>query len=101
MFRCSTTGVRCSPLPTAETGGLSFLGGDPVCNLVIFGLRHDAPCHHFAGFVIGTPRNHSVCFCRSHARQAQQLVFCSSVQVEWLFAASSLLFPFPHPLGLA
>ena len=46
----------------------SFLGGDPVCNLVILRLRHDAARHHFAGFAIRTPCNHSVCFCSSHAR---------------------------------
>ncbi len=53
----------------------SFLGRDSVGNFVILGLRHDAPLHHFAGFEIGTPCNHPVRFCRSHAQQAQQLLF--------------------------
>jgi len=79
----------------------SFLGGDPVCNFVILGLRHDAPRHQFARLVIGTPRNHPVCFCCTHARQAQQLLSCSSVQIERLVAAPALANPCRHRLGIA
>src|ERR1017187_2097148 len=79
----------------------SFLGSDPICNSVVLGLRHDAPRHHFAGFLIGTPRNHSVGFCRSDARQAQQLLFCGSVQIEWLVTAPALSYPGRHSLGIA
>ena len=74
----------------------SFLGRDPVCNFVILSLRQDAPRHHFTGFVIGTPCNHPVRFCRGYAPQAQQLLFCGSVQIEWLVAAPALPYPCRH-----
>jgi len=41
------------------------------------------------------------CFCRSHARQAQQLLSCSSVQIERLVAAPALANPCRHRLGIA
>ena len=90
---------RKSPVPTIVR--TSFLSGNPICNFVILGLRHNPPRHHFAGFVVGTPYDHPVCFCRSHARQAQQLVFCSSVQIELLVAAPAFADPCHHSLGIA
>src|SRR5882762_7362694 len=79
----------------------SFLGRDLVCNIVILGLRYDSPRHHFAGFAIRTPGNHPVCFRRSHAREAQQLMFCGSVQIERLIAVPALAYPFGHRFGIA
>jgi hypothetical protein len=75
------------PAPVLQGAvGLSFLGGDPVCNVVILGLRDDAPRHQFAGFDIG-----DVCSGGSHARQTQQLLSCGSVQIEWLVAPPASL----------
>lgn len=83
------------------TGWRSSLGRDPVCNFVVLGLRHDAPRHQFAGFGIGTPRDHPICFGRRHTRQAQQLLFCGSVQIKWPIAIPALAYSFRHSLGIA
>ena len=74
--------------------------GDPVCNPVVLCLRHDAPRHYFAGMAIGTSGNQAVCFCRSHARQAQQILFCGRVQIEWLVVAPALAYPCRDRLGI-
>jgi hypothetical protein len=60
------------------------------------GLRHNPP-----RFVVGTFYDHPICFCRSYARQTQQLVFCSSVQIELLVAAPTFADPCRHSLGIA
>ena len=72
---------------TWERHFTSVLGCDPVCDFVVLRLRHDPPRHHFTGFRVGTTRNHPLHFCRGYSRQAQQLLFCGSVQIERLVAA--------------
>src|SRR5258708_23955311 len=95
---------RCAAVLRSTLAGnrrTSFLGGDPVCNFVIFDLGHDAPRHHFAGFVVGTPRHHSVCFGSSHARQAQQLLSSGKVPIAWIFPSATFRFFHPRPLAVA
>src|ERR1019366_8838060 len=79
----------------------SFLGRDLIRNFVILGLRHDAPRHQFAWVLIRTPRNYPACFWRSHARQAQQLFFCGTVQIERLVASPAPAYPCRHRLSMA
>src|SRR5271157_410835 len=89
------------PERTPAIARTSFLSRQPVCNFVILDLRQDASRHQFAGLVIGTPRNHPACFCRGHPRQTQQLLFCGTVQIEWLVATPALAYPCRHSLGIA
>src|ERR1019366_2257151 len=79
----------------------SSLGRDPVGNFVVLGLRHDAPRHQFAGFVIGTPGNHPVRLRTAYTRQAQQLLFGGRVQVKRLVAIPAFAYSLRHSLGIA
>ena len=82
------------------TGGRHFLAvtRSAILSYSAFGMMCRVTTS--PGFVIGTPRNHPVCFCGSHARKTQQLVFSGSIQVEWLVAAPALAYTRRHSLGI-
>ena len=80
---------------------MSFPGRHLVRNFVILGLWQDVAFYQITGIVIGASRDYAIAFGLSHARQAQQLLFGGSIQIEWLVAAPALADSRRHSLSIA